>query len=139
MATKQEVLDKVQDNLKYPGTQVKNIINQVTKIEQPYLTKLKKGDVFSYAYGKDVNKKPRPAVIVKVLDEIVLAIPLSTNPGHMELCESKSRFFRDCWFTKHLISCHIDVAKERFLGVYDNPKRLNRAIKELSIFINQNL
>ena len=88
---------------------------------------LKKGDVYTAAVGS----KKRPVVIAKILDDIVLGIPLSTTKDELNLYKSSSRFFKDGWFSKQLISASKQYAYDNWVGIYDNHKRLNIAVKEL--------
>ena len=135
MATKIDIINSI------PPTQVNisrkefiRLINLVTPDSEdiPYadINKpkyLKKGDVYIAAVG---NKR-RPVVIAKILDDIVLGIPLSTTKDELNLYKSSSRFFKDGWFSKQLISASEQYAYDNWVGIYDNHKRLNIAVKKL--------
>lgn len=135
MATKRDIINSI------PPTQVNisrkefiRLINLVTPDSEdlPYsdISKpkyLKKGDV----YLASVGSKRRPVVIAKILDDIVLGIPLSTTKDELNLYKSSSRFFGNGWFAKQLISANKQYAYDNWVGIYDNHKRLNTAIKEL--------
>lgn len=135
MATKIDIINSI------PPTQVNisrkefiRLINLVTPDSEdiPYIEVnkpkyLKKGDVYIAAVGS----KKRPVVIAKILDDIVLGIPLSTTKDELNLYKSSSRFFKNGWFSKQLISARKQYAYDNWVGIYDNHKRLNIAVKEL--------
>jgi len=135
---KQETINSIVPTTQYLGSYVRKMI---TDIEQEPEAKncpefFKKGDVIRILAPKD---KPRPSVIIKVLPDFVISIPLTTDSNIYCLSESKSRFFKDGCFTNHYEITPTDVAKVNFLGVYDNIKLLNEAIKQLRLFIVKNI
>jgi len=97
---------------------------------------IKKGDVLILPEGS----KTRPCVVIKVLkDKTVLYIPLTSTDNIHCLSASKSRFFGEGCFTKTISLCSEEVAIQSFVGVYDSPKVLNNAIKEIKKFYAENL
>tara|TARA_R110000782_G_C14752041_1_gene407268 strand:- start:552 stop:974 length:423 start_codon:yes stop_codon:yes gene_type:complete len=140
MSTKKEVLDQVDPKLNYIGTKVKEIINSVhceDTLKPP--TKWKKGDVIRVRVNTSSNKT-RPSVVVKVSDDYLISIPLTSSEDLNALCKSEgSRFFRDSFFCKTYVVTTIEYANENFIGVYENNKSINNAVKQLKIFINKNI
>lgn len=98
-------------------------------------THVKKGDVFYSLAGSKV----RPCVVVKVLKDEVIFITLTSSDNSSALIPSKSRFFGEGYFGKTLSNAPIELVLNRFLGVYDNPKNLNLAIKEIKKYFIDNL
>lgn len=135
MSSKAEVLAKVNPTTTYIGSQVKVFVNEVTCDNSITPTYLKKSDVITTYSGV----KSRPATIIKVCKEYVIAIPLTTNKNVHALCESESRFFKKGWFCNQYVTVPIELAFESYIGVYDSPKLLNNAIKLLKDFINENI
>lgn len=88
---------------------------------------LKKGDIIK----NGVAFKVRPCVVIKVEKDIVYSIPLSTTENSNNLCETKSRFFENSYFSKSIVSNTIEVALKNYTGIYDNSKHLNKVIKQL--------
>ena len=140
MATKEEIinsipLNKVTISRKEFVRLVSSITvggeeNLITLIEKPKY--IKKGDV----YVVSVGGKKRPVVVAKVLEDTVIGIPLSTTEDELNLCKSSSRFLGKGWFSKQLLSSKKTFALENWVGIYDNPKLLNKAISKLRIFYN---
>jgi len=99
-------------------------------------SKLKKGDVLTTYVGA----KKRPAVIIKVLkDNTVLYIPLTSTESVHCFVEYSSRFWGEGCFCNSYGVCTAEFALENFIGVFDNNSSLNKAIKKLKEYINQNL
>lgn len=117
----------------YTQMEVRNLISQID-IGKKYVKPnyLKKGDL----YIETVGVKQRPVVVVKVLEECVVGIPLTTLDHSLCLSASRSRFGRDGWFTKQLVTSTKEFAMDNFGGVYDNPKLLNKACKALKEYAN---
>lgn len=137
MPNKQEVLNNIQ-NVAYSAAQVKHLIGSITSIEGKFSTlvplTLKRGDVWREACNID---KKRPIVCVKVLKDIVIGIPLSTTKDHYFLHDSKSRFFGEGYFVNQIVTSTHKNALDNFCGVYDNPKMLNDACRQMRIFLNK--
>jgi len=137
MSSKQTVLDKINPTSTYIGTAVKKFVDEVTHDIDNAPDSFKKGDVIKLqTVGSNKN---RPSVIIKVCSEYVVSIPLTTTESVHCLSESKSRFFKNGFFSNTYAVTPIKVAKENFIGVYDNHKLLNLAIKELRVFIVKNI
>jgi signal peptidase I len=135
MSSKAEVISKVNSTSTYIGTAVKQFINEVTCEDSMKPSVLKKGDVIKVFSGI----KCRPSVVIKVKKDYVISIPLTSKLSQHCLCESESRFLRKGWFCNSYTLTPTDIALENFLGVYDNTKALNNAIKELRLFIVKNI
>jgi len=87
---------------------------------------IKKGDVIQIA---DNAFKLRPAVVWRVHEEIVYVIPIThDNDCPLKIHTAHSRFFGDSHFTNYFIGVPERVAIQHFIGVYDNPKELNRVV-----------
>jgi hypothetical protein len=141
MSSKTDVLAKVTNSSQYLGSFVKQLINEIHCDEnrQPP-TIWKKGDVLKVNVQRDGTIKPRPSVVIRVKKEYLISIPLTSSDDVNFLCESTgSRFFKDSNFCNTYVVTPIEKANESFLGVYDSPKSLNNAIKELRKFINENI
>ena len=95
---------------------------------------LKVGDVITVRQNKS-----RPAVIVKVLEENVIVIPLSTTEDANNLIETKGRFFGGEYFSKCFITVNMEHALKNFIGMYDHRSSLNEAKKQLKLFLIENL
>jgi len=135
MSSKSEVLAKVINTNTYIGSAVKMLVNEVTCDASIIPTHLRKSDVIKLSSGVKI----RPCVIVKVKKDYVVAIPLTSKQNIHNLCVSESRFFGNGYFCNNYITAPIELARENFIGVYDNSKVLNNAIKELRIFIGKNI
>lgn len=136
MSSKQDALAKVIPQQTYIGSYVRQLITDILvekDINKP--DKLRKGDVIT-AYS---GAKARPSIIIKVKDDYVISISLTSSKNPNSLCESDSRFFGRGFFCKSYEVTPLTQAYERFIGVYDNPRMLNNAIKELRLFINKNI
>jgi len=93
-------------------------------------SKLKKGDV----YIEFVGFKSRPVVVAYVLDDVVVGIPLSTTQDVMNILPSKSRFLLPGYFSRMFIVTKKVDAMNMYTTIYDNPKLLNKAIKDIETF-----
>jgi len=131
-------LDQVIKDLKvkqYGYNDVVEVLQSVTAISNSKIRpkELKKHDVIRTFEVR----KARPGVIIKVLEDVVIVIPLSTTEDCINLCESKSRFFGEGFFSRNFVVVCKDEAMQNFLGVYDNPKLVNQACKLLKEFTNK--
>lgn len=136
MPTKEELIERI-DNSEikhYTKPIVKDFIHSVSLkgIGKPKY--LKKGDVFIHGFPKF-----RPNVVISVGSECSYYMSLSTTKDCMNIYESKSRFFEDGYFSKGIMCAPNSVIMERLAGVYDNHKRLNKAIEEARNHINKML
>jgi hypothetical protein len=136
MASKEELYQELNDSNRatWAKSEVKNLI---TRASVRYHTpeRLKKGDVILVNPG--IGKK-RPGVIVKVMHDYVLVIPLSTTEDVRNLCVSSgSRFFKEGFFSRDILSVPIDIAMGNFISIYDNMKAINNAIKEMKSLISK--
>lgn len=130
--TKEEIIESIEVTKTYSGKEVRHLVHSCP--ERPCKTsptQLRKGDVYRHN-----QMKGRPVVIIKVTKDKVWGISLSTTQDSMNMCESNSRFFRGQYFCYGLHSAPIDYALENFLGVFDNNKSLNKAIKQLALNLN---
>lgn len=132
MSSKSEVIAKVVPTTTYLGSFVRTLINEVTCEDALVPTSLKKGDVIKTYSGV----KTRPCVVVSVYNDYVISIPLTSTESVHCMSESDSRFFGKGWFCNSYVITPIDLAFESFIGVYDNNKVLNNAIRELKLFIS---
>ena len=139
MSSKAEVLAQINPTTTYIGTKVRDLISQVSCEDAPTNpTIYKKGDVIRVRVQKDGSSKPRPSCIIKVEKEYVVSIPLTSAEDVNMLCPNTgSRFFKEGYFCNTYVVTAID--KVEFLGVYDSPKSLNNAIKELREFITKHI
>lgn len=98
-------------------------------------SRLKKGDV----YGWDGGAKVRPCVIIKVMKHVSYGIPLTTTLDEMVLMRSNSRFFGNSYYSRAIECAKNDYIFDNFIGVHDNPKELNKAIKLIMDEFNNNI
>ena len=134
MPIKSELIEMVSVMSKQQFTkgEVKSFINSVSSRPDEQPSKIKKGDVIY----NEMGGKKRPCVVVKVFKDFVFMIPLSTTFDELNLIQSRSRFFKKGWFTKGVAVSKKEYAIQNFMGVYDNPKLLNKAIKLMKEEIN---
>ena len=140
MSSKTDVLAQINPTTTYIGTKVKEFVNSVTCENSPQVPNVyKRGDVVKVRVNA-TSDKPRPSVVIKVTKEYLVSIPLTSADGTNSLCESTgSRFFKDCYFCNTYVVTPLHIADINFIGVYDSPKSLNNAIKNLREFITKNI
>lgn len=137
---KQELIGKFTTNTNYSGSHVRDVILKSDfkglkgTCQKP--SKIKKGDVFTSFEGK----KSRPCVVAKVLkNRTVLYIPLTSTENVHCMTPYKSRFWGEGCFSSAFSVCTEELAIENFIGVFESTKDLNKAIKDIKEFINNNL
>ena len=136
MPSKKEIIETVDGTVNKPSyskQEVKALITSVSNGNMGQPSKLKKGDV----YLSSVGAKVRPVVISKVVDDMVIGIPLSTTEDQLNLCGFKSRFMGEHYFSKQVLVSTYDHAMKNFCGVFDNNVDLNKAIKLMKQFYNE--
>ena len=121
----------------YGYNDVKGILESITAVGISKIrpTTLKKGDVFRAFTGK----KNRHHCVIKVTKDVVIAIPMSTTDDCITLSPFSSRFFGENYFGTCLTTHCLEEALGNFCGVLEDIKSLNRAVKELKQFLNENL
>lgn len=136
MSSKAEVLAKISNSNTYVGSFVKQFVNEVTCENNTNIpNKLRRGDAITTYSGQ----KARPSIIVKVHKDYVISLPLTSSENPNSLCEFESRFFGKGFFCNVYAVTPTKYAFERFIGVFDNHKALNNAVKELRLFIGKNI
>lgn len=135
MKSKTEIIETIDPKKTYIGSYVIARINDVDTDDRFIPTTLKKSDVIKHQAGSKI----RPCVIIKVKTDKVICLLLTSTENIHYLCESKSRFFGNTYFSNEYKVIEIERAKRNFIGVYDNHKYLNNAIKELKLFILKNI
>lgn len=136
MPTKQETIDSVVPTSQYLGKYVREMITAISSAENKMAPEyFKKGDVILLKS----RTKPRPGVIIKVTTDYVICIPLTSTENEHCMSESKSRFFKTGCFCNSYEIVPLEMAQQNFLGVYDSPKLLNNAVKELREFFKKNI
>ena len=140
MSSKTDILAQINPTTTYIGTKVKEFVNSVSCENSPQVPNLyKRGDVIKVRVNA-TSDKPRPSVVVRVTKDYLVSIPLTSVDDTNSLCESTgSRFFKDCYFCNIYVIILLYIADINFIGVYDSPKSLNNAIKQLRIFITKNI
>jgi hypothetical protein len=133
MPTKKELMSIIDSQQKglYTKGEVKTFINTIVTADSKPPLKYKKGDVIANGIGV----KKRPIVVIRIIGELLFCIPLSTTKDEFNLCESDSRFMGSGWFSKGLSVVSKEYANDNFIGVYDNPKLLNKAIHQLKLLL----
>lgn len=131
--TKRELKSGIIDKI-YTKKEVLDILEKLSsntpiKNRRLIIDEIKKGDVFLC----NIFKR-RPAIVIKVLKNgTVIAVPMTTTENHHTLIESTSRFLGKSFFSNSLFIETVDMVKENFICVYDNPIAVNMLIKELAI------
>ena len=140
MSSKTDILAQINPTTTYIGTKVKEFVNSVSCENSPQVPNLyKRGDVIKVRVNA-TSDKPRPSVVVRVTKDYLVSIPLTSVDDTNSLCESTgSRFFKDCYFCNTYVITPLHIADINFIEVYDSPKSLNNAIKQLRIFITKNI
>ena len=110
----------------YVGSEVIKRI-QEAKFEGYRPNKLRKGDVIVLPIGV----KTRPCAIIKVLKDMVVALPMTSSENNHSVTPYNSRFFGEGHFSNDMTTCYIDVAKDKFVGILDDKESLNIALKNL--------
>ena len=114
----------------YLGGEVTKRI-QEAKFEAYKPTKLRKGDVIVLPIGA----KTRPCVIIKVLKEVVVALPVTSSENSHNITPFNSRFFGEGHFSNDIVTCNLDLAKDKFVGILDDKESLNIAINNFKKFV----
>jgi hypothetical protein len=116
----------------YGYNDVKEILESITAVgtSKTKPIKLKKGDVFRAFTGK----KNRFHCVIKVLNDVVVAIPMSTTEDCINLSSFNSRFFGENYFGTCLTTHCLEEAVDNFAGVLEDNKSLNEAIKLIKKF-----
>lgn len=135
MKSKTEIIESIDPKKTYIGSYVIARVNEVEVDDRFAPSVLKKGDVIRVYAGV----KQRPCVIIKVKTDMVICIPLTSTENVNNLCYGKSRFYGESFFSNEYKVVDVENAKRNFIGVYDNTKCLNNAIKELKLFILKNI
>jgi hypothetical protein len=140
MSSKAEVLAQINNTSTYIGTKVKELVNSVhceERTEPP--KKWKRGDVIRVRINL-TSDKARPSVVIKVTKDYLVSIPLTSGEDVNTLCPSTgSRFFKDGNFCNSYVVTTVSYSNENYIGIYDSPKSLNNAVKELKNYINANI
>lgn len=137
---KRDLIEKFSKEKTYLGSFIKDEITKVSfkpnQRSENIPTYIKKGDVFISQEGA----KNRPCVVLRILkDRTIIYTTLTSSDNIHCLSESSSRFFKEGCFCKTLSVCTEQYALDNFVGVYDNMKAVNNAIKELKNYIINNL
>lgn len=94
----------------------------------PVPSKLKKGDVFVYGIN---GMKSRPHVIYKIIDNLVISIPLTKTNDEMSINQYNSRFFGNGYFAKSIIFVKVEHVESKLVGVLEDNNSLNTAFNEI--------
>lgn len=134
MPLKEDIINEL-DKTNYTKGEVILLLSSVQSKPQAPKT-LKKGDM----YIDNIGSKKRPAVIIKVLPDIVISIALSTTEDALNLHPYPADRFRDGgFFSKGFMVATVDHARNNYAGVYEDKKLLNEVIKLAKNFINNSL
>lgn len=135
---KEELIEKFIPTATYSGKQITHIINQFnfrTAVNAKPIS-IKKGDVIRVRSASKV----RPACVIKVAkDRTIFYIHMTSTDNIHCMTPIKSRFFGNGCLTKSFDICTEEYAIENFIGVMDDTKAVNQAIKDLKALINDNL
>lgn len=139
MPSKEQIITSL-NKTSYSKSEVQHLINSINSIQslrEPKIDYIKKYDYFLYESA--TNVKSRPFVVVKVLKDTVIAIPLSTTKDALNLIPSRSRILKEGYFSKQFLTVHKEVAIKNWVGIYDNTKLVDKAVKSLKEFLNSSL
>lgn len=115
------------DKEEYTKKSVLHYLKAVTSVDLNKPKYIKKGDVII----QNSNIKNRPFVVIKVFKEYCYAIPMSTTKDEYYLTETRSRFWGEGYFNSSVMAIKHEYCIEKYIGVYDNIKHLNKVIKIL--------
>src|SRR5690606_2417069 len=133
MRSKSELV-KTLEVKNYGYKEVKHLIESVTQLDEGDInmpSKIIIGDVLKIY---SCTRYPRPAVVIAVRKNFVFYATLSTTEDAYNLIEGDSRFFGNGYINKQVSVCTLEFAKENFIGVYGNNKKIKEAKKELKKF-----
>lgn len=131
---KDDVSNSIEDSRTYRGTEVRNLVQSVTvDVLTPFY--LQFGDVIL----ANVGRKRRPVVVVKVVEDLVMAIPLTTTEDSLSLGSYDSRFLGKGSFTKQIISLPLDYAVNNYFTILNDEENLNLAFEQIKEFFKNNL
>lgn len=88
---------------------------------------MKEGDVFLSRVGD----KKRPLVVLRVLRDIVHAVPLSRTEDKMVLMKCSSEKYSESFFTNSLVTQTREFAEKHRVDRYDNKSDLQIVIKKI--------
>ena len=137
MPNKQEVMDSVNLNKNYSGTETKNLIHSVKTASDDFNIQrmpkyIKAGDVFIAQGG--AKRRPHVVISVRKKDGIAIATPLTTTNDELALTPFTSRFLGKGWFTSQLVTVKLHYVSENFGGVLENRAVIRQFKKDLKQF-----
>ena len=128
-----EAIASIDTTKHYNHKEVKALLTQVSFTIRANLGPkvLKRKDVVQFSTGK----KLRPCVVIRVENDIVHAIPLSTTKDCINLAKSNDRVFNG-FFAKSIVTIKLDEALKSFVGIYENTRGLNKAVQSIKEMVN---
>jgi len=136
MPNKQEVMDSVNLNKNYSGTETKNLIHSVRTATEGYSVQppkyIKSGDVFIAQGG--AKRRPYVVISVRKKDGIAITVPLTSINDELALTPFTSRFLGKGWFTSQLVTVKLSYISENFGGVLENRAVIRQFKKDLKQF-----
>lgn len=135
MPTKEETLNSL-DKGQYSQHEVRMLVQEMRVPGVP--TFLKKGDLYTTKIGVG---KPRPVVIISIVDDVTLGMALTSNECTITIPLRYGDRFRPegSWFTYGIITTPISAALDNYIGRLENIRILNKAIKLNKEFLINNL
>lgn len=115
---------------------IEDIEVYVPKFKSSKPSKLKKGDLF---LGFSVNGKGRPMVIAKIVGDTAYCIALTTTEDEYTLIPHQSRFLEPGFYCNNFILVRTSQITKSFLGIADDTRNLNKAIKLIKEKIKKDL
>lgn len=131
MPTREELIQSLSKD-KYTVSEVKHLIKGVKKDRPNQPTKLKKGDILSL----NLFGKCRPVIVVKEIKNYCIVIPMSSTEDSLNIHSFNSRFYGEGYFNMQLLTLKLEHMQDKFIGVLDDNKNLNIAIKKLRQYYN---
>lgn len=135
---KDDLIANFQPTITYSGKQIAHIINGLSlkSLTPNKPSKIKKADVFTVKTAS----KTRPAVVLKVLkNRTVIYCHLTSTENIHCMTPYDNRFFGKGCFSYSFSICTEEYVIENFIGLFDDIKTVNRAIKDLKEFFVNNL
>jgi len=136
MPNKQEVMDSINLDKNYSGTETKNLIHSVKTASEGYSiqapTYVRVGDVFIAQGG--AKRRPYIVISVRKKDGIAITVPLTTTNDELALTPYTSRFLGSGWFTSQLVTVKLSYILENFGGVMENRAVIRQFKKDLKQF-----
>ena len=128
----------------YSRGEVKTILNQfvaaqfrIDHIEErdvscrgtAKVTRVQRGDVF---IAKAIGGKPRPWIALKVIGDVVTALPISSGDSVPNMIKSQCRLWPSNWIGSTISQFRMDIATAEVSRPYTNIKHLREVEQQIA-------